>query len=276
MSISKNKIAGAVYGFAIGDAMGATTEFMTHEQIRKVYGKVTNIIGGGWLRLSAGEVTDDTQMSMCIMKAIMESTSYGFIRFVADEFVKWFHSGPKDVGGQCAKGISYYINTGQFIDYDAEAKGNGSLMRAMPCAIMCSHDFDLLNEAQGRITHNNPECSQVILEYSRLIQNYLNGILYTGPKKSLLEPSGYLWNTFNNSVYWSCKDSFKEAILGAVNHGGDADTIAAIAGGLAGAKFGYDEIPKEWICQLNPEVKIFLNNFINFAFAYVQKENLVV
>lgn len=48
MSISKNKIAGAVYGFAIGDAMGATTEFMTHEQIRKVYGKVTNIIGGGW------------------------------------------------------------------------------------------------------------------------------------------------------------------------------------------------------------------------------------
>lgn len=67
-----------------------------------------------------------------------------------------------------------------------------------------------------------------------------------------------------------------EAILGAVNHGGDADTIAAIAGSLAGAKFGYDKIPKEWICQLNSEVKIFLNNFINFAFAYVQKENLVV
>lgn len=52
MSISKsNKIAGAIYGFAIGDAMGATTEFMTWQQVQKFHGKVTNIVGGGWLNL---------------------------------------------------------------------------------------------------------------------------------------------------------------------------------------------------------------------------------
>lgn len=34
----KNKIAGALYGFAIGDAMGATTEFMSREQIEEQYG----------------------------------------------------------------------------------------------------------------------------------------------------------------------------------------------------------------------------------------------
>ena len=87
---------------------------------------------------------------------------------------------------------------------------------------------------------------------------------------NLLEPSGYIVNTFNNAKYWAGKNSFEEAIIGAVNHGGDADTIAAITGSLAGAKFGYDNIPKRWIEQLNPEVKKFLENYKYFVFTYVQ------
>ena len=71
MSTLENKIAGAIYGFAIGDAMGATTEFMNHAQIKKQYGQVTDIIGGGWLNLEAGKVTDDTQMTICVMDALM-------------------------------------------------------------------------------------------------------------------------------------------------------------------------------------------------------------
>lgn len=65
-------------------------------------------------------------------------------------------------------------------------------------------------------------------------------------------------------------DSFEDAIVGAVNHGGDADTIAAITGSLTGAKFGYSKIPKRWINQLNPETKIYLENFKNFVFSYLQ------
>ena len=76
MSMIKNKIAGAIYGFAIGDAMGATTEFMNHAQIKKQYGQVTDIIGGGWLNLEAGKTTDDTQMTICVMDALMVTSSY--------------------------------------------------------------------------------------------------------------------------------------------------------------------------------------------------------
>ena len=131
-------------------------------------------------------------------------------------------------------------------------------------------DKPFLNEAQGRMTHNNSGCSQVIQEYHQMIQNYLNGNLYTYQVKGLLEPSGYIRNTFNNSIYWSNMDSFEEAIVGAVNDGGDADTIAAITGSLAGAKFGYSNIPERWINSLDSDVKDFLKKFINFAITYVQ------
>ena len=49
MSSLQSKIKGALYGFAIGDAMGATTEFMSEDSIKAKYGKVKNIIGGGWV-----------------------------------------------------------------------------------------------------------------------------------------------------------------------------------------------------------------------------------
>ena len=264
----RDKIAGAIYGFAIGDAMGATTEFMEKEQIQRVYGKVTNIIGGGWLNLKAGEVTDDTQMTMCVMDALIKYP-YRFGKFekaCADNFIEWMKSGPKDIGGQCSKGI-YALVLGKRIAVDNQALGNGSLMRAMPCALLNNIVF---NECQGKLTHNNEECTRIIKMYSRLIQNYLDSN-YIGIRTNyLLEPTGYIRNTFNNSVYWSQKDSFKEAIIGAVNDGCDADTIAAITGSIAGAKFGYDAIPKKWIKQLNPDVKEFLEKFKNFTFTYLQ------
>ena len=269
----RDKIAGAIYGFAIGDAMGATTEFMTEERIKRKFGKVTDIIGGGWLNLKAGEVTDDTQMTMCVMNALMKTLGekdpmgYFFMTECRKEFIKWYKSGPKDVGNQCSKAISYMMTGELGIHKDNETLGNGSLMRAMPCALL---DKELLNELQSRLTHNNYTCTQIVQDYSRLIQNYLNGRKYTLRKRNLLEPSGHIYNTYNNSIYWSCQKSFEEAIIGAVNHGGDADTIAAITGSLAGARFGYDAIPERWIDQLNPDVKIFLENFKNFAFSYVQ------
>lgn len=68
----QDKIKGALYGFAIGDAMGATTEFMDENKIKEKYGIVKDVIGGGWLDIIAGDVTDDTEMSMCVMDVLME------------------------------------------------------------------------------------------------------------------------------------------------------------------------------------------------------------
>ena len=44
--------------------------------------------------------------------------------------------------------------------------------------------------------------------------------------------------------------SYKACVLAAVRLGGDTDTVAAIAGGLAGIMYGYRAIPKLWLMQL--------------------------
>jgi len=276
-TLKSDKIAGAIFGFAIGDAMGATTEFMTDVQIQKTYGKVVNIIGGGWLNLKAGQITDDTQMSMCIMEAIMSTNNIincsredeiakEFIQNVSNNFINWYKSNPIDIGAQCSRGIRNLIQ-GAKTEIEPTALGNGSLMRALPCSLLGLFNCNVL---QGRLTHNNLKCDQIVSEYSRLIQNHLDGNLLMLNIKGLMEPSGYIVNTYNNALYWSSNFNFEDAIIGAVNHGGDADTIGAITGSLSGAKYGYSAIPLKWINQLDQDTKNSLNIFINFVIKCLQ------
>ena len=65
-----DKIRGVLYGVAVGDAPGAPVEFMSAERIKAEHGRVTEMLGGGWLNISPGEVTDDTQMTLCVARGI--------------------------------------------------------------------------------------------------------------------------------------------------------------------------------------------------------------
>ena len=55
-----DRALGAYLGLAIGDALGATVEFMRPREIQLQYGVHRDIVGGGWLKLARGQVTDDT------------------------------------------------------------------------------------------------------------------------------------------------------------------------------------------------------------------------
>ena len=82
-----------------------------------------------------------------------------------------------------------------------------------------------------------------------------------------LNPTGFVVDSMKCAVtaaFWNA-ESFEEAVVSAANMGGDADTIAAITGGLAGAYFGYDTIPERWIRELAPEVKERLDRLTEAA-----------
>ena len=278
MKAVQSKIKGALYGFAIGDAMGATTEFMEAESNKKVYGEVDNIIGGGWLNLKAGEVTDDTQMMMCVCEAI----EYGFSAVrnwcyesdsrqsamrdrCCENFIDWYKSNPPDIGGCCRRVIENCINNTNYKDWidianNPDSLGNGSLMRTLP--IILSGQSEDLAMLQGRLTHNNKTCDMAIGLYHKNFEEILYHDTFRNVAIKLAEPTGHVINTLNNALYWVQRtSSFEEAIVRAVNHGGDADTIAAITGSLAGALYGYEAIPQRWINQLSPDIKVNLDKY---------------
>ncbi|TAL50537.1 MAG: ADP-ribosyl-[dinitrogen reductase] hydrolase [Methylovulum sp.] len=269
-----DKALAAYLGFACGDALGATVEFMSPKQIQKRYGVHSEMIGGGWLALEAGQVTDDTQMSLALGQAIIDHRGWN-IRAAADNFVAWLNSNPPDVGNTCRRGIVRYRDNGELygLPRDDDA-GNGACMRNLPVALatLTRPDyFEAWSLEQCRITHHNPLSDAATLTLGRIVQHLINGqdIAVCEQEAELLisrygefayspypgKASGYIVDTVQTVLhYFSNTDSFESCLIATVNQGGDADTTGALAGMLAGAKYGVEQIPERWLTRLDQQV----------------------
>ena len=66
-----------------------------------------------------------------------------------------------------------------------------------------------------------------------------------------IKSTGYVVDTLEAALWCLLTtESYRECVLKAVNLGGDTDTVAAVAGGLAGALYGIEGIPEEWLNTL--------------------------
>ncbi|WP_322905816.1 ADP-ribosylglycohydrolase family protein [Paenibacillus sp. SGZ-1009] len=169
---------------------------------------------------------------------------------------------------------------------DEYSNGNGSLMRILPLAYrLVEADMATRYQWIRRVsslTHRHPvsilagviyiEFAIGLLKYGRtrtLAQHYTalcetirqqysehvemerfqriwNGSLITLPQQSI-QSSGYVLHTLEASL-WTLlhTNSYREAVLQAVNLGEDTDTTGAVTGGLAGMYYGYETIPQTW------------------------------
>jgi len=83
-----------------------------------------------------------------------------------------------------------------------------------------------------------------ILEYRRVFDL----LSFSKLGEDAIESSGYVVDSLEAAIWCLIvTDDYKECMLRAVNLGKDTDTIAAIAGGIAGLYYGYDGIPAEWV-----------------------------
>ena len=128
-----DRALGAYLGLAIGDALGATVEFMTPREIAARYGVHREIVGGGWLKLAPGQVTDDTAMSLALGDALLRGERLGRrfdTQLVAEAYLAWWRGKPVDCGNTCRRGIQRCLRDGSLSGPPNEGDaGNGALMR---------------------------------------------------------------------------------------------------------------------------------------------------
>ena len=74
---------------------------------------------------------------------------------------------------------------------------------------------------------------------------------YMGKTRAEVASSGYVVDTLEAALWCLLKtESYEECVLKAVNLGNDTDTVAAVAGGLAGILYGSGSIPSRWLKQI--------------------------
>lgn len=265
---------GAYLGLAVGDALGATVEFMTRGEIEAKYRLHRKMIGGGWLHLAPGQVTDDTEMSLCLGRSLVRRQGFE-LPDICDEFAAWLKGGPVDVGNTCRRGIRRYITNGSvegaYCDGDA---GNGAAMRNLPLVLATLGRPDLLDRwtiAQAHITHNHPLSDDATLALGRMTQALVEGRGMREARdvaRQLVEThkifrfevfhgqsTAYIVDTMQTVLhFYFLTDSFRSCLTEVVNQGGDADTTGAIAGMLAGATYGVRDIPTAWLGKLDKNV----------------------
>jgi ADP-ribosyl-[dinitrogen reductase] hydrolase len=248
----------------VGDALGATTEFMKPAQIRERIGVHREITGGGWLNLLPGQVTDDTEMTLCVARGIVQAREWN-LAAIADRFAHWLSGGPADVGATCRRGILEYVETRRLATAPNEGDaGNGAAMRVAPVALYTLGDEELLSRLaveQAHITHHHPLSDAACVSVGTMIQRGLlrtplAGLRATAEELAARHPefrfegydgksSAYVPDTLRTvlDAFFST-GSFEECLVKTVNRGGDADTAGAIAGAIAGARYGLAAIPR--------------------------------
>ncbi|MDZ4254488.1 MAG: ADP-ribosylglycohydrolase family protein, partial [Sulfuritalea sp.] len=150
----------AYLGLALGDALGATVEFMTPREIAHHHGVHREIVGGGWLRLRPGQVTDDTGMALALGEAILADGGRVEPLACARAFDAWMRGKPVDIGNTVRRNLIHFRNSGEPVaPPSAHDAGNGAAMRVLPVALATygrpQAEVRAACRAQAHVTHHN-------------------------------------------------------------------------------------------------------------------------
>lgn len=284
------RLAGAVWGHLIGDAVGVPYEFKEPETIGPVeYG------ASGTYGVAPGTWSDDGAMMLALLDSLLtgrfdpEDQGRRYLAWVDRGRYTPDEEGRFDIGNATAAALGR-IRAGT----PAEAaggtterdNGNGSLMRAIALAVV-GRDLAVNGLVEwatraSRVTHahalSRATCALYVLTARRLIRGEpvrtdaiawgrgelsrtLDDRAAAGDAEAhedrlaldaILGHKTRAGRGFVVDSFWSAWDAFagaadyRDTIERAIRYGHDTDTTAAIAGGLAGAYWGLDGIPRDW------------------------------
>ena len=237
-------------------------------------------------RWRPGEWTDDTDMMLCIAHAMREDRGIR-LETVARNFKNWFRRNPRGIGRHSYNVLSIAdyeqdpIRAARMVWELSGRKSaaNGALMRTSVVGLW-KENVETYAESICRLTHADPRCvgSCVIVSelihrlvwqgeelgfdemlnmgcrYDERIEPYLLQAKEETMENLRLdeeESMGYTLKALSAAVWCLYHvDNFRDGLVAVVNAGGDADTNAAVACSVLGAKYGFESIPTDYVDNL--------------------------
>jgi ADP-ribosylglycohydrolase len=233
-------------------------------------------------RWKIGDWTDDTDMMLCIANAVIQDKGVN-LASIAQNFKEWANGEPMGIGENTYKVLTIgdYVEhplevSKKIWEMSHEnSAANGGLMRTSIVGLFPKAVEECASNI-CRLTHYDPRCVGSCVIVSELIHSLVysdKGLSYhqisdigrkyderisefidlsLSPDIRALELQdedsvGYTLRTLAAALwaYWHAR-TFEEGLLAVVSEGGDADTNAAVACAILGAKFGYQAIPAEY------------------------------
>jgi ADP-ribosylglycohydrolase len=194
-----------------------------------------------------------------------------------------------DIGNTVATALQRFEDTQEPFagSTDHRAAGNGSLMRLAPVVLFyASNPSEAIQRAgqSSKTTHGNIEAVDACRYFSAVLLGALYGVKkeellsnlysprseywdfhplcesisniakgsYKNKSRGEIESTGYVVHTLEAALWaFYNSDTFESGLIRATNLAGDADTIGAVYGQLAGAYYGELDIPFDWIKKLS-------------------------
>lgn len=285
-----DSIVGSFYGALVGDALGVPYEFHYFDIPPKYEIEMQPPIGFNRAHQGTpiGTWSDDGALMLALTASLARNPSLDLSDF-AKRMVAFMRRGEYavdrrvyDIGFQTQQGLNEFeAGTAPQLSggSDVRDNGNGSLMRVLPVAYLVCDDKETARIAmeQGLPTHRHIRSQLVCALYALTVKNLLQDktlleslnaatqsltALYDADYHDELElimNAGEQLGTGTGYVvdcFWSAFDavantaSYEDAMKQAISLGHDTDTTACVAGGFAGALYGYSAIPERWLKEL--------------------------
>lgn len=299
-----DRYRGALLGLAIGDALGAAVEF----KLPGTFEPLTGYRGGGPHPIQPGQWTDDTALALITAQELIEAHGAWKPKRILHGFYEYMTLGREsptgwcfDIGMATRAALNRFAATG--LPYPGAgsltAGGNGSLMRLAPVvlAYYAHPQFATYVTRSAKLTHGHPEAIAATEALARRIARAIDGHDKARVLDPSQDPSGQPPATLRatrdyatpragpnafapitlHAALWAfaTTDDFRSCVLAAANLGFDADTVAAVAGQLAGAYYGASGIPLDLVDGLFQSGRIAAtgDDLFLIALSHLDQEN---